>query len=80
MIESRLPGARLGHETRIEPSGAGVEIANRAYIRGPLARLYALMMGRSLNKRLPDLAERQRLLAERGSKPSSRRRRGSRPR
>jgi hypothetical protein len=49
--ESRLPGARMGHRHELEPlpardgSPAGVRLVNTIYIRGPLARLWAPILG-----------------------------------
>src|SRR5919106_1296833 len=62
--EARLPGARMGHEHRIDPTGEGIEIRNRLYITGPLARLYALLIGRSMRRSVPRFVERERELAE----------------
>ena len=59
--EARLPGARLGHRHVIEPSGDGVRLINRLYLDGPLARLYALLVGRRARRALPEM---QRLIAE----------------
>jgi uncharacterized protein YndB with AHSA1/START domain len=44
--EARFPGARLGHEHRLEPQPGGVEITHRLYVIGPLAGFWALMLGR----------------------------------
>lgn len=43
--ESRLPGARMGHRHAIEPTGDGVRLTNTIYIAGPMARLWALLLG-----------------------------------
>jgi Polyketide cyclase / dehydrase and lipid transport len=43
--ESRLPGARMGHRHELEPLPDGVRLVNTIYIRGPLARLWALVLG-----------------------------------
>jgi uncharacterized protein YndB with AHSA1/START domain len=61
---AKLPGARLSHEHRIEPGQDGITIHNRFVLKGPMSRLYVLMMGRSLKKAVPDLPERERELAE----------------
>jgi Polyketide cyclase / dehydrase and lipid transport len=79
--EAKLPGARIGHEHRISPTGDGVEISNRIYVRGPLASLYRLLMGRRVRQSVPRFVERERELAERASRASpSAPRRGSRRR
>jgi uncharacterized protein YndB with AHSA1/START domain len=44
--EARFPGARLGHEHRVEPRSRGVEITHRLYVTGPLSGFWALMLGR----------------------------------
>lgn len=43
--ESRLPGARMGHRHELEPIEGGVRLVNTIYVRGPLARLWALVLG-----------------------------------
>jgi hypothetical protein len=43
--ESRLPGARMGHRHALEPLDDGVRLVNTIYIDGPLARLWALVLG-----------------------------------
>ena len=62
--EARLPGARMGHEHRVEPTAAGARIANRIYIDGPAARLYALFVGRRIRASVVRFVERERELAE----------------
>ena len=62
--EARLPGARLGHEHRVEPSDRGIVIRNRLYIEGPLERLYAALMGRRMRTSAKKFVERERDLAE----------------
>jgi hypothetical protein len=80
--EARLPGATLGHEHRISPGDGTIEISNRIYVRGPLAGLYRLLMGRRVRGSVPELVVRERELAEGASGPQRRseRRRGSRRR
>ena len=63
--EARLPGARLGHEHRLEPSGAGVEISHRLYVAGPLSGLFALLLGRKrMRESVVRFVERERELTE----------------
>jgi hypothetical protein len=63
--EARLPGARLGHEHRLEPSGGGVEISHRLYVSGPLSGLFALLLGRKrMRESVVRFVERERELAE----------------
>jgi Polyketide cyclase / dehydrase and lipid transport len=44
--EAGFPGARLGHEHRIEPAGSAVDVTHRLYVEGPLSGFWALMLGR----------------------------------
>lgn len=62
--EARLPGARMGHEHRIEPKDDGIEISNRLYIDGPAERLYAFALGRRVRRSVRAFVERERSLAE----------------
>jgi hypothetical protein len=63
--EARMPGARLGHEHRLEPKGKGSEITHRLYVRGPLSGLFALLLGRKRMEALvTEFTERERELAE----------------
>lgn len=64
--EARFPGARLGHEQRLKPGKASVEITHRTYLNGPLAGFWALMMGRKrMRESVGRLVERERELTER---------------
>ncbi len=51
--ESRLPGARMGHRHELEPTAHGVRLVNTIYIRGPLTRLWALVLGPQAERGLP---------------------------
>jgi uncharacterized protein YndB with AHSA1/START domain len=48
--QARFPGARFGHEHRVEPrsagEGGGSRITHRVYVKGPASGLWALMLGR----------------------------------
>ncbi len=46
VTEYQLPGARVGHEHRVEARGAGSEVSHRLYVAGPLSGLWAMMLGR----------------------------------
>lgn len=46
VTEYALPGARAGHEHVVEPRGSGAEVTHRLYVAGPLAGLWALLLGR----------------------------------
>jgi hypothetical protein len=67
--ESRLPGARMGHRHELQPlvahEGApeGVRLVNTIYIRGPLARLWAPILGPQAKKGLPGWQRRAVALA-----------------
>lgn len=67
--ESRLLGARMGHRHELEPlpardgSPAGVRLVNTIYIRGPLARLWALVLGPQAKRGLPGWQRRAAALA-----------------
>jgi hypothetical protein len=61
--ESRLPGARMGHRHELEPTADGVRLVNTIYIRGPLARLWALVLGPQAKRGLPGWQRRAAALA-----------------
>ena len=63
--EARLPGARLGHEHRLEPSKGGCEISHRLYVRGFASGFWALLLGRKrLRESVVAFCEREREIAE----------------
>lgn len=65
VYESRMPGARLGHEHRLDPTREGVEITHRIYVRGPLSGLFALLLGRKrMRESVAGFIERERALVE----------------
>ncbi len=51
--EARLPLARMGHRHVITPRGDGATLTNTIYVRGPLARVWALLVGRRAAAALP---------------------------
>jgi len=52
--EARLPGARMGHRHVLEPHGTGgSRLRNTIYVRGPLAALWARVLGRRAAAALP---------------------------
>jgi uncharacterized protein YndB with AHSA1/START domain len=53
--EARFPGARSGLEHRLRPGKRSVEVTHRRYVDGPLASLWAPMLGR---KRMRESVER----------------------
>jgi len=61
--ESRLPGARMGHRHELEPTADGVRLVNTIYIRGPLAGVWALVLGPQAKKGLPSWQRRAAALA-----------------
>lgn len=65
VVEARFPGAKLGHEHRVESHGRGAAIRHRTYVRGPLWPIFALLLGRGRMRRaLAGFLERERELAE----------------
>jgi hypothetical protein len=65
ITEARFPGARQGHEHRVDPRGRGSEITHRIYVRGPLWPLFALLLGRRRMRRsVTQFVARERELAE----------------
>jgi hypothetical protein len=67
--ESRLPGARMGHRHELRPldraagGAAGVRLVNTIYIRGPLAFLWARILGPQAKRGLPGWQRRAAGLA-----------------
>ena len=67
--ESRLPGARMGHRHELQPLPArdgqppGVRLVNTIYISGPLARLWAPILGPQAKRGLPGWQRRAAALA-----------------
>jgi hypothetical protein len=61
--ESRLPGARMGHRHELQPTDDGVRLVNTIYIRGPLARLWAPILGPQAKRGLPGWQRRAAELA-----------------
>ncbi|MFL5870525.1 MAG: SRPBCC family protein [Solirubrobacterales bacterium] len=53
--EARFPGARSGLEHRLRPGRRSVEVTHRRYVEGPLAGVWAPMLGR---KRMREAVER----------------------
>ena len=53
--ETRFPGARSGLEHRLRPGRRSVEVTHRRYVEGPLASIWAPMLGR---KRMREALER----------------------
>lgn len=69
--ETRLPGARLGHEHALDAHAedSTTTIRHRLYFDGPLAKLYGLLMGRQLRTAVAKfLALEQQLTA--GTSPA----------
>jgi hypothetical protein len=62
--ESRLPGARMGHRHELQPLEGGVRLVNTIYIRGPLARLWALVLGPQARRGLAGWQRRAAALAQ----------------
>lgn len=63
--ETRFPGARLGHEHRLEPTGDGVQITHRLYVKGAVSGLFAMLLGRGRMRELVvSFVEKERGLVE----------------
>ena len=63
--ESRFPGARFGHEHRLEPTADGCEITHRHYVSGFASGLWAMMLGRKrLRRAVAAFTEAERKLVE----------------
>ena len=68
--EARFPGARLGHEHRLERGDSSVEVTHRLYVSGPMSGFWSLMLGRKrMRESVERFIERERELTE----PSARR-------
>lgn len=52
--EARLPGARMGHRHLLEPTPTGTQMRNTIYFDGPLAVLWARVMGKRAAAALSD--------------------------
>lgn len=61
--ETRLPGARMGHEHHLEPADGGVRVGHRIYFEGPLASLWGLLMGRRIRRDIGTFLDREESLA-----------------
>lgn len=62
--EALLPGARLGHEHRLERSGETTAITHRLYLDGAAAAVLSRLMGPGMRKSVREFGERERALAE----------------
>ena len=51
--EGRLPGARMGHRHALEPTADGVRLVNTIYVKGPLAGVWARILGGRAARGLP---------------------------
>jgi hypothetical protein len=61
--ETRLPGARMGHEHRVERADNGSLIRHRLYIDGPLERLYVALLGRQMGASVETFGPREAEIA-----------------
>jgi hypothetical protein len=55
--ETRLPGARMGHEHRLDAATTGVTVGHRIYFDGPLAAFWGALMGRRIRRDLQTFLE-----------------------
>jgi hypothetical protein len=65
--ETSFPGARMGHEHRVEPLGDGAAIYHRLYIDGALERLYVALLGRQMRSSVKTFGPRAADLAARSA-------------
>jgi Polyketide cyclase / dehydrase and lipid transport len=63
--ETRLPGARMGHEHRLAQRDGHVLVTHRIYFDGPLAPMWGVLMGRRIRRDLASFVARERRLCER---------------
>lgn len=63
---TRLPLARLTFTHRLEPDGTGCRFTHRVTITGPLAPLFARVIGRTIARELPTAMRALARLAEAG--------------
>lgn len=61
--EVKLPGGRLRFEHIVEPNDRGSRITHRVEVDGPLAAVYARIIGRTTEKALADGVDRLAALA-----------------
>jgi uncharacterized protein YndB with AHSA1/START domain len=61
--KAKLPGATLLFEHKIEPAGGGTRITHRATLDGPLTFLWTPVVGRIIQRGMPDGVERLAELA-----------------
>jgi hypothetical protein len=69
---ARLPGARMGHEHRLEADGEGrAEITHRLYVEGFMSGFWVLMLGRKrMRESVVKFGEAEREIAEGRRKPT----------
>jgi len=65
--QTRLPGAHMGHEHRLERSPGLATVAHCIYFDGPLAALWGLLMGRRIRRDLTSFLDHEERLALAGS-------------
>jgi Polyketide cyclase / dehydrase and lipid transport len=65
--QTRLPGAHMGHEHRLEQPGTEtVVVSHRIYFDGPLAFLWGVLMGRRIRRDLESFLDHEERLARQG--------------
>ena len=77
--ETRLPGARLGHEHRVDRIDGRTRIFHRLYFDGPAERVWALVMGRQMQIAVHRFGELEHELAARGADGAAAAESGGRP-
>lgn len=60
--QTRLPGAHMGHEHRLEPGAEQVVVTHRIYFDGPLASFWGVLMGRRIRRDLERFLDHEQRL------------------
>ena len=73
-LEVRFPGARQGHQHRLEPAHQGAEVTHAIRVTGALWTAWSLMLGRKrMREAVAGFTERERELVRPGRQRSRRR-------
>ncbi len=74
LLEVPFPGARQGHEHRVEPAHQGSEVTHRVYVSGALGTVWSVLLSRrKMRDRLAGYGESERLIFRPGRKRGRRR-------
>lgn len=64
IVESQLPGCRMGFDHRLEATTLGTRVTHGVYFTGPTSFLFKKLIGPSLNRGLPRTLEGLKRAAE----------------